>query len=213
MTSAPSDDEQCVRVLLTGFGPFPSVADNASARLVSELAPRAEARFPQFKIALEILPTEWTAAPDRLRKLFERHEPDVVLSFGVAQDAAGFRLESRAANACRPALDAAGLFPTNPFIRAEGPAHIAGSASIDAIAARLEARGYPVSISDDAGSYLCNAAYYEALSAAADCGSGAQIVFVHVPHDLTSGPLPHERAIEGALEILAACLEQRMAER
>ncbi len=208
---SPNLAQPGVRVLLTGFGPFPSVVDNASAWLVAELALQAQARFPQCKIGFEILPTEWAAAPERLRKLLEHHDPDIVLSFGVAQDAVGFRLEARAANACRPAPDAAGLLPIKPLIRADGPAHIAGSAPIEAIAARLTACGHPVLISEDAGGYLCNAAYYAALDHAACCGSNARIVFVHLPSDLRIGALTIERAVDGALEILAVCLEQRMS--
>ncbi len=213
MASTPfSNGEPRARVLLTGFGPFPTVPDNASARLVFALAPRARERFPQCDIAYEVLPTEWALAPERLNIALRRLKPDVILSFGVARGAEGFRIEARSLNVCRPAADAAGRYPVASVLRPDGVAEIASAAPIDAIAARLRAFGYPVSISEDAGGYLCNAAYYEALSGAADCGSAAQIVFVHVPHDLTSGPLTHDRAIEGALEILAACLERRLAE-
>ncbi|MGQ0457998.1 MAG: pyroglutamyl-peptidase I family protein [Hyphomicrobium sp.] len=197
------------RILLTGFGPFPSVPDNASARLVTALAPIAREQFPTFQILFDVLPTEWTAAPERLRALLVEYEPEIVLSFGVAKDAGGFRLETQGLNACRPSLDAIGLPPLGAAVRPGQPESHACSAPLDAIAARLRTHGYPVSLSDDAGGYLCNAVYFHALDHAAARGSPDTVVFVHIPTELDGGPLTIEWAVSGALEILTACVDAR----
>ena len=52
-------------VLLTGFGPFPGVPENATAVLVPRLAKAARELFPTYDFVAEILPTEWTAAPQK----------------------------------------------------------------------------------------------------------------------------------------------------
>jgi pyroglutamyl-peptidase len=201
-----SDAPRRPRILLTGFGPFPTVADNASARLVAALTPLARARFPGVEIESEVLPTEWRAGPERLAALISFHDPDVIISFGVAHDATGFRLETQALNVCRLAPDAAGLEPLEPVLRGDGPEAHAGTGPISAIADRLSTRGYPVSISNDAGGYLCNAAFYHALDCAAGASAPRTIAFVHIPADLSIPPMTLDGAVAGALEIVNVCL-------
>lgn len=195
-----SDARRRLRVLLTGFGPFPTVVDNASARLVAALTPLARARFPDAVIESEVLPTEWRAGPERLVSLISFHDPDVIVSFGVAHDATGFRLETQALNVCRLAADAAGLVPLAAVICESGSAAHGATAPLDAIADRLAQRGYPVSISDDAGGYLCNAIYYHALDRAS--AAARSIAFVHIPADFSSADFTLDDAANGALEIL-----------
>ncbi|MFN0218879.1 MAG: pyroglutamyl-peptidase I [Hyphomicrobium sp.] len=206
-TSADTAPKARRRVLLTGFGPFPSVTDNASARLVAALAPLAQARHPDVAIDSEILRTEWTAAPERLRALLEALDPDIVVGFGVAADTAGFRLETQSLNVCRPSPDALGLTPLHDSVRPDGARSHPCSAPLDAIVARLDALGCPVSLSDNAGAYLCNAAYYHALDHAAANARPMSIAFVHIPTDLENGALTLQAALAGALEIVDVCLE------
>ena len=52
-------------ILLTGFGAFPGVADNATAALIPQLAAAARERFPEYDVVDDVLPVEWQRAPDR----------------------------------------------------------------------------------------------------------------------------------------------------
>lgn len=204
-SNAPSP--RPVRILLTGFGPFPTVANNASAGLVAALAKRARDEFPDCKIMFAVLPTEWEKAPAQLGGLLAGFEPDIVLSFGVARDATGFRIETQGLNACRLAPDAAGQPPFGSVLRANGPISHACTAPLMAIIDRLGACGLPVSLSDDAGGYLCNAVFYHTLEAAAARGGGMSVAFIHIPADLSTGPLTFEMALSGAIEIIRASLQ------
>lgn len=206
-SNAPSP--RPVRILLTGFGPFPTVADNASARLVPALAERARDEFPDCKITFAVLPTEWEKAPAQLGDLLAGFDPDVVLSFGVARDATGFRIETQGLNACRLAPDAAGRPPFGSVLRANGPVSRACTAPLTAIVDRLGACGLPVSLSDDAGGYLCNAIFYHALEAAAARGGAMSVAFIHIPADLSTGPLTFDCAVGGSLAILQTLVEVR----
>jgi pyroglutamyl-peptidase len=195
-------------VLLTGFGPFPGVAENATARLVPELATRAAAAFPAFTFHHDILETAWGAAPERAAHLIATHQPVLALHFGVASEANGFRIERTAQNVCRIAADVTGCLPAAAQLDCAGPD--ARTSGIDAaeLAQRLGDLGYPVSISDDAGAYLCNAVLYHSLAAAETlathpCRSG----FIHIPADLSGPPLSFPEALEGSLEIIRAALE------
>src|SRR5262245_24302580 len=95
-------------ILLTGFGPFPGMPENASARLVERLAPAARRIFSGFGIEAAVLPTEWRAGPQRLESLLAAFQPVIALHFGVSAHAKGFTVESRGRNAACALPDAAG---------------------------------------------------------------------------------------------------------
>jgi pyroglutamyl-peptidase len=195
-------------ILLTGFGPFPGVEENASSKLVPALAATAREAFAEHAFLSEILDTAWDSAPARVAALLAHHKPHLALHFGVAREAQGFRLERLALNACRVAADATGALPSHAALSLDGPICRASHLDTAALAARLEGRGYPVSLSDDAGAYLCNAVLYHSLAAAEALGRGAcRSGFVHIPADLSGPPLAFQDALEGSLEIIRACLE------
>jgi pyroglutamyl-peptidase len=75
------------------------------------------------------------------------------------------------------------------------------------IAAGLESNGYTVSLSDDAGGYLCNAILYHSLALAEESGGTCRVGFVHIPADLSNPPLTLPEAVAGALEIVKFALE------
>ncbi len=71
-------------VLLTGFGPFPGIPENASGNLVKILARKARRSMPEYRFASAVLATEWSRAPKQVASLHERLEPVLALDFGVA---------------------------------------------------------------------------------------------------------------------------------
>lgn len=194
------------RILLTGFGPFPGVAENVSADLVRALAQKARQVFPACEIHAEILTTAWREAPSRVRDLMLSLKPRLALHFGVSRQALGFQLEEVASNQCRLDLDATGCGPETPLLDAAGPGQRPAQLPLQAIAERLEAEGLPVSFSQDAGGYLCNAVLYHSLAAAERLrdfhGVPAHSGFIHIPADLARTPLSFAMALEGALHIL-----------
>ena len=205
-------------VLMTGFGPFPGVPVNATMRLLPELSRAAPHHFPDVRFAIEVLPTEWAAGPQRLQMLLAEVEPDLALHFGVSARARGFEIEQRARNACAISPDACGALPTGTALRDGGAEHLSASLPVAHIVARLRRLGVPAYVSRDAGTYLCNAALYHSLVCAKDqAGSGRRVGFVHIPAALAhpggsnrgrtgACPLTWTQALDGALEILAACL-------
>ena len=183
---------------------------NASAEFVPELAQRARAAFPQTAIHDAILPAQWNTAPLLLDALVTRHQPNLILHFGVARDCTGFRIETRAHNVCRQAEDVAGLMPASAYLVDNEPASHAATLPVRAIVERLTGLGYPAAASDDAGGYLCNAVLYHALRRTAGnhaCRAG----FIHIPADLSGqeskSALTFEAALSGGLEIVRACLD------
>ena len=194
-------------VLLTGFGPFPGVSWNASGDLVKAVVRRARRDLPQYRFASIVLPTEWDRVPRLIAWLHARHAPRLALHFGVAAGARGFRIETKARNFCRSSSDAAGCSPALPRLEDTDTAVRAVTIEAQSIAAALDKKGYPVSLSNDAGGYLCNACLYYSLALAERSGGDCRVGFVHIPVDLTTPPFDLAEAIAGALEITKFALE------
>ena len=205
-------------IVLTGFGPFPGVPQNATAMLIPRLADEARARFTAYDVIGEILPTEWVAGPRRLTELFIGVEPVLVLHFGVSQDAGGFQLELIGRNLRTALTDAIGELPATSEVIEGGPALLASTLPAERIIARLARHGLPCCSSDNAGSFLCNTVLYHSLSVAHALPKPPPVGFVHVPRRLLGHgpdgqapfpdcPLDWQTALTGGLEIIAGCLE------
>jgi pyroglutamyl-peptidase len=193
-------------VLLTGFGPFPGVTDNASATLIRNVVHLARGALPEFRIAHSVLPTEWGRGSHRIVVLHKRFRPVLALHFGVASDTRTIRLETIARNFCRASLDDAGVLPSASVLCDDGTAERRVTVDVAAIADALKAGGWPYSISDDAGGYLCNAVLYHSL-ALADARGGCRVGFVHIPADLSKPPLRLQETADAAVEIIRVALE------
>ena len=202
-------------ILITGFGPFPGVPENATTRLVPELQERAKRAIPGHRVVAEILPTEWRAAPLRVEALVGRHKPVATVHFGVSSRAEGFVIETRGHNTAEDLADACGERPASECIIDDGPKVLASTFPARLILARLRRRGLPAALSRDAGRYLCNAVLYRALALGHGGASPHSSGFIHLPDGLAPrGPgsrlsakgldLTWEDAVEGGLEILAA---------
>ena len=177
MNAITPDVPDTPRVLLTGFGPFPTVPDNASGSLVTALAghPELGATLPNLKHI--VLPTSWTDAPRTFAAALDAYVPDIVVSFGVSKSATGFTFETLARNvAAMPAaatIDVAG----RRFVTADLPARN--------LVKTLRAHGYPATRSLNAGRYLCNTLLFKAMRAGIPLAG-----FVHLPARLAGPGLP-----------------------
>lgn len=190
-------------ILLTGFGPFPGVAENASATLVTRLGTVAQARFPRRRIVTEVLDTAWETAPVRLREVYRRHRPEVAVHFGVSERAKGFVIETVGRNQCRDAPDVQGIRPAQRCLLEGAPAKVHATLPADVIVARLRQHSLSAELSEDAGGYLCNAILFHALCLEQQGRRG----FIHVPVQIgTAGAMTWDEAISGGLEIVRAAL-------
>lgn len=201
------------RLLLTGFGPFPGIPDNASAMLVATLALRLRAAWPAIELCTEILPTDWKAAPSRVRAVLRGFQPDIALHFGVASEVTGFRLETLAQNARNRLSDAGGHVHRRRRISATLPDQLLATFPAEAIRQRLEAMRLPVELSCDAGQYLCNATLFGSLSSTLQSRGAPVTGFIHIPSALadpeqarTLQDFDWSRAIQGGLAIVETCL-------
>lgn len=205
-------------ILLTGFGAFPGVGNNATGQLIPKLTEAARAKFTDHNVVGEILPVEWARAPQALARLLEGTKAALALHFGVSHEATGFQLELIGRNVRDSQQDAAGELPPCAAVIESGPAMLVATLPAERIVARLARRGFPCRTSNNAGTYLCNALLYHSLTAARALPEPFLSGFVHIPASLSGHgrlgreahpdcPLSWAIAVAGSLEIIAACLE------
>lgn len=204
-------------ILLTGFGPFPGVPENASQRFVPKLAHLAARRFSAHRVVARILPTEWERAPQRLQALYERERPKLVLHFGVSPYANAYVIETQARNERKQAADASGALPRDDVVLKGGPDVLQARLPVPDITERLAALRVPAVTSNDAGAYLCNTLFYRSLLFAEQIEQPDAVGFFHIPQVIEPALLKDQAktdemrfdwgtALIGGLEIIRTCL-------
>jgi pyroglutamyl-peptidase len=155
------------------------MARNPSAELARRVA--ASPRWRRLGIAAQslILPTTYAALNQVLEPALRREAPHAVLMIGVAGRSRQVRIEDRAVNRTSLLPDAAGRRPRGLTL-AKGPASRRLRLSPVPLRAVLRGHGIPCRISQDAGRYLCNAAYYQALA------NPPPVLFIHIPKPPTA---------------------------
>src|SRR5205823_14773846 len=145
-----------LRILITGFGPFPGAPYNPTQALVMRLLRLRRPAFSDVELSGHIFPVTYNAVDRELPQALAKHRPQALLMFGLAGRTAHLRIETRARNAVtllwpdaaqtRSRTGSIGLGPDAAMF---GPhtaklLHAARATNIDARASR------------DAGAYLCN---------------------------------------------------------
>lgn len=170
-----------MRVVITGFGPFPGAPFNPSAALAKALARRRRPAFADLDRATHIFATTYASVDRDLPKLLAR-KPDLVLMFGLAGRRRDVCIETRARNAMSMLFpDAGGHRPQHGVIARGGMAARGGNAPFAALAGATRTAKFPSRLSRDAGRYLCNYLYWRALERAGAGNGNPLVQFVHIP--------------------------------
>ena len=169
------------QVLITGFSVFPSAPVNPTESLIEWLAAQNLLRF-DADFHFHLFKTSYAQVDRDLAELSIQLNPDIVLHFGLDQNATGFKLEAKGRNALhmdKPDVD--GYCP-EACISVDGAREISSTFPTHLIGEALEKKGFTVQRSNDAGGYLCNYLLYRTLSA--DCWQipPRYAGFIHVPH-------------------------------
>ncbi len=195
-----------MRVLITGFGPFPGAPFNPSAQLAKALARRRRPALASLDISTHVFATRYAAVDHDLKELLAQ-KPDVVLLFGVAGRRRHVCVETRARNAASLIFpDAGGTKPAQQTIEPGAPAAIRGPAPFMRLLQALRQGRVPARLSRDAGSYLCNYVYWHALRGSR--GGRPLVQFVHIP---ASRKIPRRRLVGAAEALLIALLAASLA--
>ena len=180
---------QKLRILITGFGPFPGAPCNPTMPLVKRLAALRRPALDGVELTSHIFHVTYRTVDRELPELIARVRPDAILMFGLAGRTAHLRIETRARNAVTTTFPDADRTVARKASIVPG----AGPMPFGPHTARLlraaRATGIDARLSRDAGSYLCNYLSWRAIEATRDAGGPDLAAFVHIP------PLPRDDAM------------------
>src|SRR4030081_146940 len=88
-----------LRILVTGFGPFPGAPFNPTMPLVKQLTALRRPAFSDVELIGHIFHVTYLTVDRELPELITRHRPQALLMFGLADRTAHVRIETRARNA------------------------------------------------------------------------------------------------------------------
>jgi pyroglutamyl-peptidase len=170
-----------LRILVTGFGPFPGAPRNPTQALVAGLTRLRRPALADVAVIGHVFPVSYGAVDRELPELLAHHRPHALLMFGLAARTPHLRIETRARNALTTRWpDRDGRYNTHGVI-VPGTDAMAFGPHTRRLLRAVQACGVEVKLSRDAGSYLCNYLCWRALEAAR-AGSGPRLTaFVHVP--------------------------------
>jgi pyroglutamyl-peptidase len=177
-----------LRILITGFGPFPGAPFNPTEPLVARLLRLRRPALGEVELSSHIFPVTYFAVDRELPKLLAKHRPQALLMFGLASRTPYLRIETRARNAVTT------LWPDADHVRVRKGSIASGADAMmfgpytakllrAAVGTGVDARA-----SRDAGSYLCNYLSWRAIEATCNDDGPRLAAFVHVP------PIPRDVA-------------------
>jgi pyroglutamyl-peptidase len=170
-----------LRILITGFGPFPGAPYNPTIPLVERLPRLRRPAFGDVELSGHIFPVTYQAVDRELPQLLSQRQPHALLMFGLASRTRHLRIETRARNAVTmlwPDADHARV--RKGSIAGDADAKMFGPHTARLLRAAL-GTGIDARASRDAGSYLCNYLSWRAIEAAQGDNDLRAAAFVHVP--------------------------------
>lgn len=199
-----------MKLLLTAFEPFGG-ADMNPAQEAVRLVPE---RIGDVDIVKMDVPVVFGRAIDAVAAAVEREKPDAVLCIGQAGGRAALTPERVAINVDDASIpDNAGAQPIDRPIVPGGPAAYFSTLPVKAMVAAIRQAGLPASLSNTAGTFVCNHLMYGVLHLLATRCPGVRGGFMHVPfapQQVTDRPAPAmsvediARGITAAVEAIAA---------
>lgn len=175
------------KLLLTGFEPFLNHSINPTEMIVAELK---DQQINDYQIIGEILPVEFSESGKHLTHLLKTHEPDAVISLGLAAGRNQITPERIAINCNDGPKDNTGYQPHGEEIFDNGPDGYFSTLPIKKMIEALKSEGLPAKISNTAGTYLCNNVMYHGLHYFAEANIAVPSGFIHLPAS-------HQLALEG----------------
>ena len=146
------------KVLVTGFEPFAGDALNPSAEIARLLHGTV---IHGHEIVGALLPCVFGAAITELKKQLRAVKPALVICVGQAGGRADITPERVAINVDDARIpDNAARQPVDRAIVRKGPAAYWSTLPIKAIVGALRERGIPASVSQTAGTFVCNHVFY-----------------------------------------------------
>ncbi|MFS9314014.1 pyroglutamyl-peptidase I [Streptococcus infantis] len=168
-----------MKILVTGFDPFGGEKVNPALEAVKSLPSvihGAEIRWVE-------IPTVFYQSAEVLEAEIVRYQPDVVLCIGQAGGRASLTPERVAINQDDARIpDNQGNQPIDTPIRLDGEAAYFSTLPIKAMVQAIKEVGLPATVSNTAGTFVCNHLMYQALYLADKKFPHMRAGFMHIPY-------------------------------
>lgn len=167
-----------MKILITGFDAFGGEKINPASLILDKLGDEIDGH----KLEKLLLPTKFVGSADILEKKIIQTRPDIIISLGQAGGRADITVERVAINIADASIaDNDGKMPIDEKIRWDGENAYFSTLPIKAIVENLRKNQTPASVSNSAGTYVCNFIMYNDLYFA-DKYKNISAGFIHVPY-------------------------------
>ncbi|MCI9096611.1 MAG: pyroglutamyl-peptidase I [Lachnospiraceae bacterium] len=168
-----------MKILITGFDAFGGEKINPSIETVKRLP---DVIAGAEMIRLEI-PTVRYKSLDAVEKAIEKYDPDVILSIGQAGGRADISVERIGINVDDFRIpDNERNQAVDEPICPQGPDAYFVKVPVKAMAARIRERNIPASVSNTAGTFVCNHVIYGVCHMIAQRYPKKRSGFIHIPY-------------------------------
>ena len=201
-----------MKLLLTAFDPFGGSSVNPALEAIKLIPDQLD----QIQIIKLEIPTVFERSISVINSALETFLPDAVLCIGQAGGRTGLTPERIAININDASIpDNEGNKPVDTPVLADGPAAYFSTLPIKAMVSGMREAGLPASISNSAGTFVCNHLMYGLLHTLATHYPTVKGGFMHVPYvpsQTTNNAAPSmncqdiARGIEAAIRAIGAYL-------
>lgn len=171
-----------LRILITGFRPFPGAPYNPTEKLVARLLRLRRPALADVERIGHVFPVTYSAVDRELPALIASHRPDALLMFGLASRTPFVRIETRARNTVTQ------IWPDAEHAEVRSRTIVDGADSTRRFGTHTlkllcaaQATGVDARASLSAGYYLCNYLSWRAIEAQRADGGPRLAAFIHVP--------------------------------
>ena len=189
------------KLLITGFDPFGGESVNPSWEAV-KLLPDTIGDYQLHKLQI---PTVFGLAPQKVLEAARAIEPDVIISVGQAGTRDSVTPERIGINMRSARIaDNAGRIPVEESIVPDGPDGLFSTLPVAAMVDAIRAANLPATISNTAGTFVCNDTLYSLLHHYQ--GTPVRCGFIHVPWLPEQGTpnLTLERTVQALIAAISA---------
>ena len=168
-----------MKILVTGFDPFGGEKVNPALEAVKSLP----SEINGAEIHWVEIPTVFYKAAEVLETAIVRFQPDAVLCIGQAGGRTSLTPERVAINQDDARIpDNQGNQPIDTPIRLDGQAAYFSTLPIKAMVQSIKEEGLPATVSNTAGTFVCNHLMYQALYLADKKFPDMRAGFMHIPY-------------------------------
>lgn len=167
-----------MKILITGFDAFGGEKINPASLILDKIGDEIEGH----RLEKLLLPTKFVGTADLLERKIVEIRPDIIISLGQAGGRTDITVERVAINIADASIaDNDGKMPIDEKIKWDGENAYFSTLPIKAIVENLRKEEIPASVSNSAGTYVCNFVMYNDLYLA-DKYKNISAGFIHVPY-------------------------------